>query len=118
MRINEYKSLLEFCQEYDENKYDESIEKHIGIEFVYNQMYYRMCREPIEESELPILSDGKKAQIDVNIVHWKDGFGSDFSYELVGWYSNLNDVLNNCVLQGQCFKDVIMDDATEIIGKD
>lgn len=77
-----------------------------------------MCREPLEESQLPTLADGKKAKIDVNIVHWKNGFGSDFTYELVGWYSSLDDALNHCSIQGKCFKDVIMDDNTEIVGKD
>lgn len=23
-------------------------------------------------------------------MHWKDGFGSDFTYELIGWYSSLD----------------------------
>ncbi len=40
------------------------------------------------------------------------------SFELVGWYSDLEDVLDNCVIQGRKFRDVIMDDETEILGKD
>jgi hypothetical protein len=118
MRINEYTSLQAFCQEYDENRYNNEVEKHIGLEFIFNQVYYRMCREPLNENELPILNDGKKAKFDVNIVHWKNGFGSDFTYELVGWYSCLEDVLDDCIIQGKSFRDIIMDDSTEIIGKD
>ncbi len=118
MRKNEYASLQEFCQEYDENYYNEDVEKHMGIEFIFNEVYYRLCREPLDDSQLPVLSNGKKAKIDVNIVHWKDGFGSDFSYELIGWYDSLNDVLDNCIIQGKSFREIIMDDTTEIIGKD
>lgn len=42
MRINEYKSLSEFCLGVDENT-----KKHMGIEFIYNQVYYRMCRDQL-----------------------------------------------------------------------
>lgn len=57
-----------------------------------------MCREPGEDDEMPKLKD------------------DDFI--LIGWYSDLNDVLENCIIDGRKFKDVIMDDSTKIEGKD
>lgn len=36
----------------------------------------------------------------------------------VGWHSDLNDVLENCIIDGRKFKDIIMDDPTKIEGKD
>lgn len=36
----------------------------------------------------------------------------------VGWYSDLNDVLENCIIDGRKFKDIIMYDSNKIEGKD
>ena len=42
----------------------------------------------------------------------------DDDFILIGWYSDLDDVLENCIIDGRKFKDVIMDDSTKIEGKD
>ena len=115
MRINEFNNLQEFIDEYD-FKSKAECEKHIGIEFTYNNIYYRMCCEPLDISEFPILNDGKIGRYDVNIVNWKTD--TDFEYQLIGWYADMNDLLENCIIDGKKFKEVIMDDSTEIIGKD
>ena len=47
-----------------------------------------------------------------------NGWFGACDYELVGWYADLDDVLKNCKIEGRPFSDVIMDDETEIIGKD
>lgn len=117
MRKNEYDTLDEFCREYDEVDYKNQ-RGFMGIEFTYRDVYYRMCREPIPETDRPILSNGKRGRYRVVIVHWKDGWFSDFEYELIGWYEDINDLLDNCRLGDMKFKDVIMADETEIIGKD
>ena len=50
MRINEYSSLEDFIYEYESGKSIPSDNldkpKYMGIEFKYNDIYYRMCREP------------------------------------------------------------------------
>lgn len=117
MRENEYNNLQEFIEEYDGKKY-KAHRSFIGIEFTYRNIYYRMCREPLADDELPTLSDGTKGHYRVVIVHWKNGWFSDFDYELIGWYHNIEDLLNNCNLNGQPFRDVIMANETKIIGKD
>ena len=117
MRKNEYQNLKEFCEEYDGREYPDH-QSFIGIEFTYHGVYYRMCREPLPDSELPTLPDGRKGRYRVVIVHWHDGWFSDFDYELVGWFADLDDLLQNCQLDGKHFAAVIMDDTTEIVGKD
>lgn len=117
MRKNEYHDLEEFCHEYDGKEYKDH-QSFIGIEFTYNGKYYRMCREPLSLEDLPTLPDGRKGRYRVVVIHWKNGWFSDFSYELVGWYVDLKDLLENCRLDGQPFASVIMADSTEIIGKD
>ncbi len=39
-------------------------------------------------------------------------------YELLGEYADMSEVLESTVIQGRPFKEVIMDDATEIMGQD
>ncbi|MCQ2373948.1 MAG: hypothetical protein MJ050_07710 [Phascolarctobacterium sp.] len=99
MRINEYTSLEQFYNEFDDQHTIKDCEKSIGIEFIYNKTYYRMCKEPIPLTERPVLSNGKTGNYDVLIVHWKNDLFGDFEYELIGWYSDLDDVLENCILQ-------------------
>jgi len=118
MRVNEYNNLEEFIVEYDEID-RKDIRGFCGIEFTYHGVYYRMCREPISEEKLPTLPNGNKAHYDVMIVHWKnDLWVGEYEYELVGWYENIEDLLQNCHIEGRTFEEVIMDDETEIIGKD
>jgi hypothetical protein len=125
MRINEYNSLEEFIYEYESGRSipSDHLErrKYMGIEFKYNGVYYRMCREPEpkDEKEIVILPDGRNGKYDVMILHCeRTGYPLSESFELIGWYADLEDVLNNCVLQGKKFREVIMDDGTEILGQD
>ncbi len=42
----------------------------------------------------------------------------DSSYTLLGKYADMNDMLESTVIDGRKFRDIIMDDTTEILGKD
>ena len=115
MRMNEYTNLEEFIYEYESGRSIPSDnldrQKFMGIEFRYKDVYYRMCREPQDEKNVIILPDGRTGQYDVVILHCeKTGYPMSESFELIGWYSDLEDVLDNCVIQGKIFRDVIMDD--------
>ena len=80
-----------------------------------------MCREPLPEKEEDniILLNGEVARYDVLILNCeRSGYPKSDSEELIGWYQDLEDVLNNCLIDNKKFKDVIMDDSTEILGKD
>lgn len=124
MRINEYNNLEDFIFEYSkgtefswQNK--EKRRRYMGIEFSYHHCYYRMCREPIDEKKRPILDNGKRALYDVMLINCgKDGYPGLDHYDLIGWYADLDDVLDHCIIEGRPFKEVIMDDDTEILGKD
>ncbi|MGM9946507.1 hypothetical protein [Floccifex sp.] len=123
MRINEYNCLDEFVDEYNKGvempwQNSDGKRRYMGIEFTYKGVYYRMCREPGEDDEMPKLSNGKIGRYDVMICHWAMPDYKDDNFILIGWYSDLNDVLENCIIDGRKFKDVIMDDFTKIEGKD
>lgn len=127
-RINEYNSLEEFRNEYAIGKVfswesDDGLTHYMGIEFSYKGVYYRMCREPEvvgdDDDWLPILPNGKRAHYDVMIYHNdKYGWPSCENVELIGWYEDIDDVLENCIIAGRKFKDVIMDPRTKIEAKD
>ena len=73
----------------------------------------------MDENSMVFLDDGRAGLYDVMIMHCeKTGYPLAESFELIGWYADLNDVLENCILQDRKFKDVIMDDMTEILGQD
>ena len=123
MRINEYNSLDEFIDEYYKGvempwQSSDGKRRYMGIEFSYKGVYYRMCRELGEDDEMPKLPEGRIGRYDVMICHWAMPEFKDDDFILIGWYSDLNDVLENCIIDGRKFKDVIMDDSTKIEGKD
>ncbi len=125
MRVNEYNTLEEFIYEYSDGRSipSDNLEKpkYMGIEFKFHDKYYRMCREPLPENEEDyiILPNGEVGRYDVLLLNCEEGgYPLSDNVELVGWYSDLNDVLENCIIDDIKFKDVIMDDSTEILGKD
>ena len=124
MRVNEYEALDDFIYEYEQGKEfswqnDEHRERFMGIEFSYKNRFYRMCREPYDEMNTPVLEDGNPALYDVMIIHCeKRGYPRVDRYEVIGWYRNLQDVLDNCIIDARPFKEIIMDDQTAILGKD
>jgi len=124
MRINEYETIDDFIFEYSQGREfswqnNEQRERFSGIEFKYDDTYYRMCREPYDENHTHILKNGAPALYDVMILHCsKHGYPLVDKYELVGWYANLDDVLDNCIISNQCFRNIIMHDNTEILSKD
>ena len=114
MRVNEYQNLNEFIYEYDSGRYssDENCgRKFMGIEFLYKKVYYRMCREPID--------DEKNGIYQLSIMRCeKLGYPVSDKFEIVGSYKNIYDLLENCTIDNKKFKDVIMDDKTKILSQD
>lgn len=122
MRVNEYESLADFIYEYDSGRLpsnESRRRKFMGIEFLYNGVYYRMCREPLEDDERPKLKSGKLGLYQVSVMHCeKFGYPVADEFETLGWYSDIYDLLDNCVIDKKKFKNVITDDATEILSQD
>ncbi len=124
MRVNEYNSLDDFIFEYCKGRETsesntEKRRRYMGIEFLYNGIYYRMCREPYEEGKTLMLADGRPGLYNVMIMHCeKLGYPIADSFESIGWFADIQDLLDNCEIDRKKFKEVIMDDSTRILGKD
>ena len=64
-----------------------------------------------------LLPDGKEVLF--SLYRKKECIASDKrEYELLGAYSDMSEVLGSMVIQGRPFKEVIMDDNTELLGQD
>lgn len=123
MRQNIYNSLSEFIDEYAYGKSfswqnEDHKQRFMGLDFSYNGIVYRMCREPGADDEMPILANGKRGRYATYIMHNLMKNVKDDKQILLGWYSDLNDVLENWLIEGKKFKEVIMADETVIEGQD
>lgn len=72
-----------------------------------------------EYNERPVLANNRFGYYNVTIMHCDSmGYPMADSFESIGWYSDLDDLLEHCIIDGNAFKEVIMDDNTIILGQD
>ncbi len=111
MRVNEYNSFEEFYEEYN---YDRDVFSghYIGIEFKYNDKYYRLSHDYSLSDESHIYK-----YFSFELVKKNDAYFNGES-KVIGQYKNLNDALDNWIIDGKPFREVIMDDNTQILDKD
>lgn len=110
MRINEYNSFEEFYEEYN---YDRDVmQGHLtGIQFKYNNKYYRLSKDYYESAHEPL-------KYWCYIITNYERSDPEEDFELVGKYHTLDEALDNWNIDGKKLRDVIMDDQTQILDKD
>lgn len=64
-----------------------------------------------------VLIDGRTAIYGLYQVANNNDVNAE-GYVLLGEYADMNDLLESSVIGNRKFKDIIMDDTTEILGKD
>lgn len=115
MRKNEYESLEQFTSQYI-GIWNPSGGHWFGLDFLYEGTEYRFHSGCMYD-ESSVLSDGREVLF--SIYRKKEFTSKDKrEYELLGMFADMQDVLESTVIQGRLFKDVIMDDDTEIVGQD
>ena len=114
MRTNEYNTLKEFTDEFI-GEWSPSQGHWFGLDFKYNGIAYRLHTGSIYQSDNTVLSDGRTA---VFGIYRLNNEKSGDEYTLLGEYADMNDLLDSEAICGRKFKDIIMDDSTEILGKD
>lgn len=83
----------------------------IGEEYRFNTgSMYNPANTILPDGRTAIFGIYKKARPDIN--EYKR------NYELLGEYASMDDVLSSTVIENTPFKDVIMDDNTELLGQD
>lgn len=116
MRINEYKSIDEFKSEFT-GEWSPSNGHWYGLDFRYNGVVYRLNTGSMYNEIDTILEDGSIALFGVYQKKTDDDETSQ-EYILLGEYSDMNTLLEARCIGGREFKEVIMDDSTQILGKD
>lgn len=115
MRKNEYESLEQFTSQYV-GEWNPSGGHWFGLDFMYGGKEYRFHTGYMYD-EPALLPDGKEVLF--SLYRRKECIASDKrEYELLGAYSDMSEVLDSMVIQDRPFKEVIMDDDTELLGQD
>lgn len=115
MRKNEYKSLEQFTAQYT-GEWNPSEEHWLGLDFMYSNIEYRFHTGLMYDTEKK-LPDGREIMYGLYRKN-KNSYGEEREYELLGEYANMNEVLESRVIDNRCFKEIIMDDDTELMGQD
>lgn len=112
MRKNEFNTLMDFTSQYV-GEWNPSVEHWFGLDFSYHNSEYRFCTGSMYNKEDTMLVDGRYALFYLYKKH-----PTTNQYELLGEFADMVDVLKSTVIEGIFFKNVIMDDETEILGQD
>ncbi len=116
MRVNEYNTLDEFINEYT-GIWDPSEGHWFGLDFKYDGVVYRLNTGSMYNESNTILLDGRTAIYGLYQSADK-AKENDRKFVLLGEYADMNDLLESEVIQNQKFSEIIMNDSTEILGKD
>ena len=115
MRINEYSTLEEFTKEYI-GIWNPSEGHWFCLDFKYNGVVYRLNTGSMYQQMNTILPDGREALF--GIYQLCDSTDTVCNYKLLEEYADMNALLSSTVIDNRMFSEVIMDDSTEILGKD
>lgn len=115
MRKNEYNSLEDFTSQYT-GVWAPSEGQWFGLDFFYNGIEYRFNTGSMYKEKNTILPNGKEAIF--GIYRKNNNPTSKNEYVLLEEFADMEDVLNSTCIDGIAFRDVIMDDETELLGQD
>lgn len=115
MRKNEYESLEQFISQYT-GEWNPSEGHWFGLDFLYSGTIYRFNTGSMYEDNA-VLPDGREVLF---TIYQKTDLPAkkQHAYKLLGEYAEMEDVLESLVIDNRPFKEVIMDDNTELIGQD
>ena len=118
MRINEYQSLHEFISQYT-GVWGPSEGHWLGLDFSFAGNEYRLQTGSMYEANDTILPDGRVAVFGLYIKQ-PDALKQKNApeYKCLGEYANMDDLLRSNVIGKRPFKEIIMDDTTELLGQD
>ena len=120
MRINEYNSLEEFTSQYV-GEWAPSEGHWLGLDFFYKGHEYRLHTRSMYNPENTILQDGRESLFGLYIkmpANPELSIAESCVYKLLGEYADMSELLESTVICEIPFKEVIMDDSTELLGQD
>ena len=115
MRKNEYTSIEQFTSQYI-GEWNPSCGHWLGLDFKYCGEEYRFHTGSMYETESH-LENGQPALFGIYLK--REGSGKNLrEYELLGQYTSMEEALESTVIAGKKFRDVIIDENTELLGQD
>ena len=120
MRVNEYNSLEEFTSQYV-GEWAPSEGHWYGLDFSYRGNEYRLHTGAMYKSESTILPNGREALFGLYIkapANLESSAAASYVYDLLGEYADMSELLESTVICNTPFREVIMDDSTELLGQD
>ena len=111
MGKNEYDNFESFYNEYSRDR-DIFNGSYTGLDFKYNNVIYRLSHEYSNESDELYKYYTYIIEIKPNDAYFNG------NYVLIGKYTSLDELVNKWIIDGQSFKDIIVNEKTEILGKD
>ena len=115
MRINEYNSLEEFTSQYT-GIWGPSEGHWFGLDFIFNGTEYRFNTGSMYEKNNTVLPDGRVAIFGIYRKNARKIGGK--LYTLLEEFATMEEALESICIEGVKFRDVIMDDETELVGQD
>ena len=105
MRTNEYTELKEFLSEYT-GKRDPANNLWYGLEFKYNGSYYRLdyVTDSIRLMKLKFESD--------------TSYPASSGYDVLGEFQSMSELPECMIIDDKPFKEIIIDETTELLSKD
>lgn len=114
MRKNEYNSLEDFTSQYT-GVWAPFEGQWLGLDFSYNGIEYRFNTGAMYKEQNTILPNGNEA---IFGIYRKNNNPTSKKYILLEEFADMEDVLNSTCIDGIAFRNVIMDDETELLGQD
>jgi hypothetical protein len=114
MRKNEYTSIEDFTSQYT-GVWAPSEGHWLGLDFMYNGKEYRFHTGSMYDTDPSVLPDGREAMFG---LYQKCGRNGPHDYILLEEFASIDDVLNSTCIEGKPFKEIIVEDSTELLGQD
>ena len=115
MRINEYQSLEEFTSQYT-GEWSPSDGHWFGLEFRFKANDYRLHTGIMHESDPAHDSEGREILFGLYAMNLRANEGEQFIR--LASFTSMDELLCYTGIGNRPFREVIMDDSTQILGQD
>ena len=115
MRINEYSSLEEFTSQFT-GEWSPSDEHWFGLEFQYGGITYRLHTGLMYKEDPKFDVFGRDVLF--GLYRSEQPLNGESMFVRLASFASMEDLLDYAGIADRPFREIIMDDATEILGKD
>ncbi len=118
MRKNEFQALEDFTNRFI-GEWGPSEGHYFGLDFSYKGRIYRL-HTGVMYQEPEFLPDGREVLFGLFLSDVSEDlfWSSDVKFTLLAQFATMEELLDSCIIDKRPFREVIMDDETEIIGMD